>query len=47
VIDYGKLQRRTRREQYPLSRGLHVWDEVPERFHEIIRKEYVVLQEGD
>jgi predicted nucleotidyltransferase len=25
---------------------LHDWDEVPERFHEIIRKEYVVLLEA-
>ena len=25
---------------------LHVWDEVPERFREIIRKEYVVVQEA-
>jgi len=29
----------------PFLVDLHVWDEVPERFHEIIRKEYVVLQE--
>jgi predicted nucleotidyltransferase len=25
---------------------LHVWDDVPERFREIIRKEYVVVQEA-
>ena len=30
----------------PFLVDLHVWDDVPERFHEIIRKEYVVLQEG-
>ena len=29
----------------PFIVDLHVWDEVPKRFHEIIRKEYVVLQE--
>lgn len=29
----------------PFPVDLHVWDEVPERFREIIRKEYVVLQE--
>ncbi|MES2477375.1 MAG: nucleotidyltransferase domain-containing protein [Verrucomicrobiota bacterium] len=27
----------------PFRVDLHVWDEVPERFHEIIRNEYVVL----
>lgn len=30
----------------PFLVDLHVWDEIPERFHEIIRKEYVVLQEA-
>jgi predicted nucleotidyltransferase len=30
----------------PFVVDMHVWDEVPERFHEIIRKEYVVLLEG-
>lgn len=30
----------------PFLIDFHVWDEVPERFHEIIRKEYVVLQEA-
>jgi len=30
----------------PFVVDVHVWDEVPERFHEIIRKEYVVLQEA-
>ena len=29
----------------PFLVDLHDWDEVPEKFHEIIRKEYVVLQE--
>lgn len=31
----------------PFLVDLHVWDEVPERFHEIIRNEYVVLQEAE
>jgi hypothetical protein len=26
---------------------LHVWDEVPEKFHKIIRKEHMVLQEAE
>jgi predicted nucleotidyltransferase len=30
----------------PFVVDLHVWDEVPEKFHEIIRKEYVVLLEA-
>jgi predicted nucleotidyltransferase len=29
----------------PFVIDLHIWDEVPRRFHGIIRKEYVVLQE--
>ncbi len=29
----------------PFVVELHVWDEIPERFREIIRKQYVVLQE--
>ncbi|MDH4185781.1 MAG: restriction endonuclease subunit S, partial [Nitrospira sp.] len=29
----------------PFPVDLHVWDEVPERFREIIRKEYVAVQE--
>ncbi len=31
----------------PFLVDFHVWDEVPERFHEIIRKEYVVFQEAE
>ena len=31
----------------PFLVDLHVWDEIPERFREIIRKEYVVLQEAE
>ncbi len=31
----------------PFPVDLHVWDEVPERFHKIIRNEYVVLQEAE
>ena len=30
----------------PFLVDLHVWDDVPERFREIIRKEYVVIQEA-
>ncbi len=30
----------------PFLVDLHVWDEVPEKFREIIRREYVVLQEA-
>jgi predicted nucleotidyltransferase len=30
----------------PFLVDLHVWDEVPERFRDIIRKEYVELQEA-
>lgn len=30
----------------PFLVDFHVWDDVPERFHEIIRKEYAVLQEA-
>jgi len=29
----------------PFLVDLHVWDEIPERFREIIRQEYVVVQE--
>ena len=29
----------------PFLVDLHLWDEIPERFREIIRKEYIVLQE--
>jgi len=29
----------------PFLVDLHVWDEIPERFREIVRKEYVVVQE--
>ena len=30
----------------PFPVNLHVWDDVPERFREIIRKDYVVVQEA-
>lgn len=30
----------------PFLVDLHVWDELPERFHELIRKGYVVVQKG-
>jgi type I restriction enzyme S subunit len=29
----------------PFLVDLHIWDEIPEKFHEIIQKEYVVIQE--
>ena len=29
----------------PFLVDLHIWEDVPERFHEIIRKEYGVVQE--
>ncbi len=29
----------------PFLVDLHIWDDIPKRFHEIIRKEYVVLHE--
>jgi type I restriction enzyme, S subunit len=31
----------------PFLVDLHVWDEIPDRFREIIRKEYVVVQEAE
>lgn len=31
----------------PFLVDLHVWDEIPERFRDIIRKEYVVLQRAE
>jgi len=31
----------------PFRVDLHIWDEVPERFHEIIRNEHRVLKSGD
>lgn len=31
----------------PFMVDLHVWDEIPERFHDIIRKEYVELKEAE
>lgn len=30
----------------PFLVDLHVWDEVPEKFHDIIREQYVVLQDA-
>lgn len=30
----------------PFRVDLHVWDDIPERFHEIIGKEYLVLSEA-
>lgn len=31
----------------PFLVDLHVWDELPQRFQEVIRKEYVVIQEAE
>lgn len=31
----------------PFLVDLHVWDELPERFQDVIRREYVVIQEGE
>jgi type I restriction enzyme S subunit len=31
----------------PFPVDLHIWDEIPERFHQIIRNEYVVFQEAE
>ena len=30
----------------PFAVDLHVWDDVPERFHDIIRSEHVIIQEA-
>ncbi len=30
----------------PFIVEIHVWDEVPQQFHEIIRENYAVVQEG-
>jgi predicted nucleotidyltransferase len=30
----------------PFLVNLHIWDDVPQHFHDIIRKDYVVLQEA-
>ena len=32
---------------FPFLVDIHIWDEVPNRFHEIIRKDYVVLQAAE
>ena len=42
----GELKEALSESDLPFVVDLHVWDEVPERFHEIIRKEYVVLLEA-
>jgi hypothetical protein len=42
----GDLKEALSESDLPFVVDLNVWDEVPERFHEIIRKEYVVLLEG-
>ena len=42
----GELTEALSESDLPFVVDLHVWDEVPERFHEIIRKEYVVLVEA-
>jgi|GEM_PF-66513 len=42
----SELQDELAESNLPFLVDLHVWEEVPERFHEIIRKEYVVVQEA-
>jgi uncharacterized protein len=42
----GELKEALSESNLPFVVDMHVWDEVPERFHEIIRKEYVVLLEA-
>ena len=42
----GELKEALSESDLPFVVDLHVWDEVPEKFHEIIRKEYVVLLEA-
>jgi len=43
----GELREALSESNLPFVVDLHVWDEVPEKFHEIIRKEYVVLQDAE
>jgi uncharacterized protein len=43
----GKLRGALSESNLPFVVDLHVWNEIPEKFHEIIRKEYVVLQEAE
>lgn len=31
----------------PFLVDLHIWDDVPDKFHDIIRKAYVVVQEAE
>lgn len=42
----GDLKDALAESNLPFPVDLHVWDDVPERFREIIRKEYVVVQEA-
>jgi len=42
----SELQDALAESNLPFPVDLHVWDDVPERFREIIRKEYVVVQEA-
>lgn len=42
----GDLKDALAESNLPFPVDLHVWDDVPERFREIIQKEYVVLQEA-
>jgi len=42
----GELKEALSESNLPFVVDLHVWDEVPERFHEIIRKDYVVFLEA-
>ena len=42
----GELKEALSESDLPFVVDLHVWDEVPERFHEIIQKEHAVLLEA-
>jgi uncharacterized protein len=42
----SKLKDALAESNLPFLVDLHVWDEVPKRFHEIIRTGYVVLEQG-
>jgi type I restriction enzyme, S subunit len=45
-IQVSELKDALAESNLPFPVDLHVWDDVPERFREIIRKEYVVVQEA-
>jgi len=43
----GELREALSESNLPFIVDLHVWDEVPKQFHEIIRTEYMLLQEAE